>query len=46
MINNQCLIGKQHKNSFQIGRSRSAKQPLEFMNTDIYDPREVKSLGN
>ena len=38
-----CLIGKQDRNSFPIGRSRRAKQPLELVHIDICDPGKVKS---
>ena len=34
-----CLIGKQHRNSFLVGRSKRAKQPVELMH-------RVRSLGH
>ena len=33
-----CLLGKQHRNSFPVRRSKKAKQPLELVHTDICDP--------
>ena len=41
-----CLLGKQHRNSFSVGRSKRAKQPLELVHTDICDLGEVRSLGH
>ena len=40
------LIGKQHRNSFLIGRSKRAKQPLKLVHTDICDLDKVRSLGH
>ena len=34
-----CLIGKQHRNSFLVVRSKRAKQPLELVD-------KVRSLGH
>ena len=41
-----CLLRKQHRNSFSVGRSKRAKQPLELVHTDICDLGEVRSLGH
>ena len=41
-----CLIGKQDRNSFPIGRSKRTKQPLELVHIDICDLSEVRSLGH
>ena len=41
-----CLIGKQNRNSFPVGISKRAKQPLDLVHTDICDPDEVRSLGH
>ena len=41
-----CLLGKQHRNPFPIGNSKSAKQPLELVDTDICDLGEVRYLGH
>ena len=41
----ECLLGNQHRNSFPIGRSKKAKQPLELVYTDICDLGEVRSFG-
>ena len=41
-----CLLGKQHRNSFPVGTSKRAKQPLELVHTDIFDPSEVRFLGH
>ena len=32
------LLGKQHRNSFLVGRSKRVKQPLELVYIDIFDP--------
>ena len=42
----ECLLGNQHRNSFPIGRSKKAKQPLELVYTDICDLGEVRSFGH
>ena len=41
-----CFLGKQHRNSFPVRRSKKAKQPLELVHTDICDPGQVRSLGH
>ena len=41
-----CLLGKQHRNSFPIGKSKRAEQPLELMHTNICDPGKVRFLGH
>ena len=33
-----CFLRKQHMDSFLVGRSRIAKQPLELVYTNICDP--------
>ena len=38
-----CLLGRQHRNSFPVGRSKRAKQPLELVHIDICDIGKVKS---
>ena len=40
------LIGKQHRNSFPIKRSKKVKQTLELVHTDICDPSEIGSFGH
>ena len=40
-----CLVGKQHRESFPVGKARRAKQPLELVHTDICGPVEVESVG-
>ena len=39
----RCLLGRQHRNSFPVGRSKRAKQPLELVHIDICDIGKVKS---
>ena len=40
-----CLVGKQHRESFPVGKARRAKQLLELVHTDICGPIEVESVG-
>ena len=41
-----CLLRKQNRNSFLVGRFRIAKQPLELVHTNICNPSEVRFLGH
>lgn len=41
-----CILGKHKRDSFPVGKSRRAKQPLELVHTDICGPIEVESLGH
>ena len=40
------ILGKQHRNSFSIERSRRVKQPLKLVYIDIFDSDEIRSLGH
>ncbi|KAL8094563.1 hypothetical protein AgCh_036190 [Apium graveolens] len=40
-----CVKGKQHRQSFPIGKSWRARRPLEIVHTDIADPFDISSLG-
>ncbi|KAE8666438.1 Phospholipase D delta [Hibiscus syriacus] len=37
--------GKQHRQSFEVGRSWRARRPLEIVHTDIAGPFDIPSLG-
>lgn len=41
-----CILGKQHRDSFQIGKSRRATQQLELVHSDICGPIETVSHGH
>ncbi|XP_074350908.1 uncharacterized protein LOC141690146 [Apium graveolens] len=40
-----CVKGKQHRQSFPIGKSWGARRPLEIVHTDIAGPFDIPSLG-
>lgn len=40
-----CIKGKQHMESFLIGKSWRARRPLEIVQTDIAGPFDIISLG-
>ncbi|XP_074328419.1 uncharacterized protein LOC141666328 [Apium graveolens] len=40
-----CVKGKQHRQSFPVGKSWRAKRPLEIVHTDIVGPFDIPSLG-
>ncbi|XP_074345106.1 uncharacterized protein LOC141684164 [Apium graveolens] len=40
-----CVKGKQHRQSFPIGKSWRARRPLEIVHTDIAGPFDIPSLG-
>lgn len=40
-----CILGKQHRDSFQMGKARRATQQLELVHSDICRPMEVESQG-
>ncbi|XP_074346456.1 uncharacterized protein LOC141685242 [Apium graveolens] len=40
-----CVNGKQHQQSFPVGKSWRAKRPLEIVHTDIAGPFDISSLG-
>ncbi|KAL8156675.1 hypothetical protein AgCh_001681 [Apium graveolens] len=40
-----CIKGKQHKQSFLVGKLWRARRPLEIIHTDIVGPFDIPSLG-
>lgn len=40
-----CVKGKQHRQSFPVGKSWRTKRPLEIVHTDIAGPFDIASLG-
>ena len=40
-----CILGKQHIDSFPVGRSWRAKAPLELVHSDICGPMQTPSIG-
>ncbi|KAL4380017.1 hypothetical protein GQ457_02G014900 [Hibiscus cannabinus] len=40
-----CIKGKQHRQSFEVGKSWRARRPLEIVHTDIAGPFDIPSLG-
>lgn len=40
-----CVKGKQHRQSFPVGKSWRARRPLEIVHTDIAGPFDIPSLG-
>lgn len=40
-----CVKGKQHRQKFEVGKSRRARRPLEIVHTDISGPYDIESLG-
>lgn len=40
-----CIMAKQHRESFPVGRSNKARVPLELVHTDICGPMQTPSLG-
>ncbi|RVW73046.1 Retrovirus-related Pol polyprotein from transposon RE1 [Vitis vinifera] len=41
----ECVVGKQHRSQFPQGKSRRAKNVLELVHSDIYDPINPTSNG-
>ncbi|XP_061349454.1 uncharacterized protein LOC133294723 [Gastrolobium bilobum] len=40
-----CMRGKQHRQSFEVGKSWRAKRPLHLVHSDIAGPFDIPSLG-
>ncbi|KAL4362751.1 hypothetical protein GQ457_04G006200 [Hibiscus cannabinus] len=40
-----CIKGKQHRQSFEVGKSWRARRPLEIVHTDIAGPFDIPSVG-
>jgi len=40
-----CIFGKQHRESFPIGNSYRAKDPLEIVHFDIRGPMQTPYVG-
>ena len=40
-----CVKGKQHRQSFPVGKSWRAKKPLEIVHIDIAGPFDISSLA-
>jgi hypothetical protein len=40
-----CIFGKQHKESFPVGKSYRARDPLEIVHSDICGPMQTTSIG-
>jgi hypothetical protein len=41
-----CIFGKQHRESFPFGKSYRAKAPLEIAHSDICGPMQTLSIGS
>ncbi|XP_074369126.1 uncharacterized protein LOC141709860 [Apium graveolens] len=44
-LSKACIKGKQHRQSFFIGKLWRARRPLEIIHTDIAGPFDIPSLG-
>lgn len=40
-----CVLGKQHRDSFPVGKERKATEPLQLVHSDICGPMETELLG-
>jgi transposase InsO family protein len=40
-----CIFGKQHRESFPVGKSYRAKAPLEIIHSEICGPMQTPSIG-
>ena len=40
-----CTFGKQHKETFLVGKSYRARIPLEIVHSDICGPMQTSSMG-
>jgi hypothetical protein len=40
-----CIFGKQHRESFLVGKSYREKDPLEIVHSDICGPMQTPSIG-
>jgi transposase InsO family protein len=40
-----CIFGKQHRESFPVGKSYREKAPLEIVHSDICGPMQTPSIG-
>jgi hypothetical protein len=40
-----CIFGKQHRESFPVGKSYREKDPLEIVHSDICRPMQTPSIG-
>jgi hypothetical protein len=45
MICEGCIFGKKHRESFPVGKSYRAKDPLEIVHSDICGPMKTTSIG-
>ena len=41
-----CIIGKQHRESFPIGKSYKGRAPLEIVDSDLCGYMQTPSIGN
>ena len=41
-----CIIGKQHRESFPIGKSYRGRAPLEIVHSDLCGYMQTPSIGN
>ena len=41
-----CIIGKQHRESFPIGKSYKGRAPLEIVHSDLCGYMQTPSIGN
>ena len=39
-----CILGKQHKESFPVGKSIREKAPLEIVHSDVCGPMQIPSF--
>ena len=40
-----CIFGKQHRETFPVGKSYRAHAPLDIMHYDIFVPMQTSSMG-
>ena len=39
-----CIFGKQHRETFPVGKSYRARAPLEIIHSDIFGPMQTPSI--
>lgn len=44
-VNEGCILGKQHRDSFPVGKSWRASKPLEIVHANICGPMQTLSLN-
>lgn len=45
VVREGCALGKQHRDTFEIGKAWKARKPLELIHTDVCGPMKIAAIS-